>query len=82
METPTIKQLSQVTGIKLDFFGNIVQGDSGHPVINFGKHKGAELYKIDRAYIDWILSNDFPESTKGYIKDYLATKVIVGEDYE
>ena len=47
----------------------------GEVVIGFGRNSGArlrDLVRDNKGYLDWILSNDFPEDTKEIIREALA----------
>jgi DNA polymerase-3 subunit epsilon len=50
-----------------DFAGRIIFNDKGEEVINFGKYKGrlvTEVLQTDAGYYGWVMSADFPLSTK------------------
>ena len=45
--------------------------ENGVPVINFGKHKGVSLQKVDRGYLQWMLHGDFESATRAVARDAL-----------
>lgn len=50
---------------------------SGEVSINFGKNKGRslkELAKVDRGYLEWVISQDFSEEVKQTIREALTGK--------
>lgn len=51
----------------VDFSGNLVYGENGEPVVNFGKHKGKtarEVYRTEPSYFAWIAQGSFTYDTK------------------
>lgn len=57
----------------VDYARRIVVKD-GHPVFNFGKHKGRkveEIFNIEPQYYDWMMQADFPLHTKQKISEIL-----------
>lgn len=44
---------------------------NGMETINFGKYKGVLVENAPKTFLQWILSKDFPESTKATIRKYL-----------
>lgn len=61
--------LSEYTqiGNNVDFAGRFVYNDQHQEVINFGKYRGQvveEVFQKDPGYYEWILTADFPLTTK------------------
>jgi DNA polymerase III subunit epsilon len=57
----------------VDYARRIVLRD-GHPVFNFGKHKGRkveEIFTAEPQYYDWMMQADFPLHTKQKISEIL-----------
>jgi len=57
----------------VDFARRIILKD-GHPVFNFGKHKGRkveDIFNIEPQYYDWMMQADFPLHTKQKISEIL-----------
>lgn len=57
----------------VDYARRIVLRD-GHPVFNFGKHKGrrvTEVFTVEPQYYDWMMQADFPLHTKQKISEIL-----------
>lgn len=57
----------------VDYARRIVLRD-GHPVFNFGKHKGrrvVEVFTAEPQYYDWMMQADFPLHTKQKISEIL-----------
>ncbi|MGN1226546.1 MAG: exonuclease domain-containing protein [Candidatus Cryptobacteroides sp.] len=51
----------------IDFAGNLVRGENGEAIINFGKHKGKtakEVYMTEKSYFSWIQNSSFMLDTK------------------
>jgi DNA polymerase-3 subunit epsilon len=51
--------------------------DQGAAVFAFGKHEGKALKDMvtnpqDRGYLEWMLGKDFPEETKGILREALG----------
>lgn len=46
----------------------------GEPYINFGKNKGTSFKDVDKGYLSWILSKDFPNDVKQVILGFLNKK--------
>lgn len=69
-----VKALSAYANRKgVDFAGNLVLGEDGEPVVNFGKHKGKslrEVYKTDRSYFNWVAQGSFMLDTKAQFRKY------------
>lgn len=40
----------------------------GEAYINFGKHKGTSLQKMDKGYLQWMIKSDFSQDVKDIIK--------------
>ena len=40
-------------------------------LINFGKHKGELLSRVDKSFLVWLLKKDFPENVKAEVKKYV-----------
>jgi DNA polymerase-3 subunit epsilon len=64
-----IDQLHEVSGQSnnVDLAGRIVYNDKKIAVFNFGKHRGKavqDVFKIEPAYYQWMMDNDFPLETK------------------
>lgn len=55
---------------QLDWAGKIVLDDEDRAVFAFGKHEGEPVVEHE-SYADWVLSTDFPESTKSVVRDLL-----------
>ncbi|MCB0755756.1 MAG: 3'-5' exonuclease [Flavobacteriales bacterium] len=54
-------------GNAIDFAGQIVEGENGEPVFNFGKNKGksvVEVLKTNPGYYGWMMDAQFPSYTK------------------
>jgi DNA polymerase-3 subunit epsilon len=59
--------------VYVDFARRIVMKD-GHPVFNFGKHKGRkveEIFTTEPQYYDWMMQADFALHTKQKISEIL-----------
>lgn len=41
----------------------------GVPTLNFGKHKGTALARVDRGFLKWMLNQDFNDDTKQIARD-------------
>ncbi len=57
----------------VDYARRIVVKD-GHPVFNFGKHKGKkveDIFNAEPQYYDWMMQADFPLHTKQKISEIL-----------
>ncbi len=64
-----IDQLHSISGQSnnVDLAGRMVYNDKKVPVFNFGKHRGRavlDVFKIEPAYYQWMMDNDFPLETK------------------
>lgn len=64
-----IDQLHSITGQSnnVDLAGRMIYNDKKVPVFNFGKHRGKtvqDVFKIEPAYYQWMMDNDFPLETK------------------
>lgn len=46
----------------------------GEPCVNFGKHSGTPLKRVDRGYLRWLTAQDFPTDTK-----HIAQQAINGK---
>ena len=69
--------IQQFTGSNdmVDYARRLVLKD-GHPVFNFGKHKGrkvTEVFQEEPHYYDWMMQADFPLHTKQKISEILNT---------
>ena len=54
-------------GNAIDFAGQIVEGENGEPIFNFGKNKGksvVEVLKTNPGYYGWMMDAQFPSYTK------------------
>ena len=54
-------------GNAIDFAGQIVEGENGEPVFNFGKNKGksvVEVLRTNPGYYGWMMDAQFPSYTK------------------
>ncbi len=61
------------TGDYVDYARRIIMKD-GHPVFNFGKHKGRkveEIFTAEPQYYDWMMQADFALHTKQKISEIL-----------
>lgn len=70
-----VKQLHDFTSGEemVDYARRMVMKD-GHPVFNFGKHKGRKVEDIfteEPQYYDWMMQADFPLHTKQKISEIL-----------
>jgi DNA polymerase III subunit epsilon len=64
-----IDQLHEISGQSnnVDLAGRITLNAQKIPVFNFGKHRGKpvqDVFKIEPAYYQWMMDNDFPLETK------------------
>lgn len=50
--------------VRIDPSGKLVRNAEGTIVWSFGKHAGQPITKTDAGFINWLLTNDFPETTK------------------
>jgi DNA polymerase-3 subunit epsilon len=48
----------------------ITYNDKSEPVLNFSKHKGTPVKDVDKGFIKWVISKDFPKSVKDILKPY------------
>lgn len=65
----TVPALSDYTRMNknVDFAGRIIEDEQGHPIFNFGKHKGklvSTVFRSEPSYYDWIVKGDFTLDTK------------------
>ncbi|MCB9187246.1 MAG: 3'-5' exonuclease [Flavobacteriales bacterium] len=54
-------------GNAIDFAGQIVEGENGEPIFNFGKNKGksvVEVLRTNPGYYGWMMDAQFPSYTK------------------
>ncbi|MEI8279721.1 MAG: 3'-5' exonuclease [Bacteroidota bacterium] len=70
-----VKALNDFTGGEeyVDFARRIIMKD-GHPVFNFGKHKGVkveDVFNKEPQYYDWMMQADFTLHTKQKISEIL-----------
>lgn len=54
----------------VDFDGKFKWNDD-QVVISFGKHSGTPIEDLPTSYLSWMLTSDFPTSTKALIRGYL-----------
>ena len=54
----------------VDFDGKFKWNDD-QVVISFGKHSGTPIEDLPASYLSWMLTSDFPTSTKALIRGYL-----------
>lgn len=54
----------------VDFDGKFKWNDD-QVVISFGKHSGTPIEDLPASYLTWMLTSDFPTSTKALIRGYL-----------
>jgi len=46
--------------------------ENGEPVLNFSKkYKGTPLKKVDKGFLKWVLTKDFPQAVKNTIKKFI-----------
>jgi hypothetical protein len=45
--------------------------EDGKFKINFGKAKGKNIESVDKGYLKWMISSDFPEPVKDFVKKYI-----------
>ena len=66
---PKVKELSEIGNADkwCDIFGKIRLNEDGVKVWGFGKNFGKPILD-DKAYITWVLTNDFPENTKDVLR--------------
>jgi DNA polymerase-3 subunit epsilon len=55
----------------VDYAGKLRRNEKGEIVYTFGKHKGKSVLD-DPGYAEWMLKNDFPESTKRVLRKLLG----------
>lgn len=70
-----VRELHSFTGGEqcVDYARRLVMKD-GHPVFNFGKHKGRkveDIFNTEPQYYDWMMQADFPLHTKQKISEIL-----------
>ena len=59
----------------MDLSGHLIKKEDGNVYFNFGKHKGRKV--IDEiSYSEWILSSNFPESTKKIIRSIISPNLL------
>jgi DNA polymerase-3 subunit epsilon len=71
-EVPALHQFTH-TDEYVDYARRIVMKD-GHPVFNFGKHKGRrveDIFNAEPQYYDWMMQADFALHTKQKISEIL-----------
>lgn len=56
---------------RVGFSNHISFNDNNEPYITFGKYKGSPLKEVDKGFLKWMLSKDFPAPVKNYIKQYI-----------
>ncbi|GAB3879312.1 3'-5' exonuclease [Hymenobacter segetis] len=62
--------------VRIDPAGKLVRNPEGAIVWNFGKHTGLPVIKTDTGFINWLLNNDFPETTKITVRKVVAGAVV------
>jgi len=55
----------------VDFAGKF-KWEGDRAVITFGTHSGTSIEAVDRSYLQWMLSKDFPADTKDIVRRFLA----------
>ncbi len=71
-DVPSLHKFTS-NGQMVDYARRIILKD-GHPIFNFGKHKGKKVEDIFNAepnYYDWMMKADFPLHTKQKISEIL-----------
>lgn len=63
----------------VDDDGKILWLPSGMACLSFGKHQKRALQDVPRDYLAWMLSNNFPSTTRRIIEDALSGKFPVKE---
>jgi DNA polymerase-3 subunit epsilon len=61
---------------RIDPSGKLVRNAEGAIVWNFGKHVGLPVTKTDTGFINWLLNNDFPETTKITVRKVVEGVVV------
>ena len=57
----------------VDYGRKLVKNEKGEIVYAFGRNKGRAVLD-DRAYAEWMLNGDFPESTKSVLRRLLNSR--------
>jgi DNA polymerase-3 subunit epsilon len=72
-----IESLSQFTPFNfLDPTGKITYDDQQQEIFNFGKYRGktlAEVYSVEKKYLDWIMDGYFSVFTKKVVQRFLSS---------
>lgn len=55
---------------KMPEFKHIIEKD-GKYILNFSKHKGLEMSKVDKGFLSWMLKKDFPTEIKDIIRKFV-----------
>lgn len=58
-------------GKRVGFSGHVVFDENDRPILNFGKNKGIPLEQVDKGFLKWMISKDFPVEVKDYVAQYL-----------
>jgi DNA polymerase-3 subunit epsilon len=81
-----IESLSQFTQFNfLDPTGRIAYNDQQQEIFNFGKYKGktlAEVYSVEKKYLDWIIDGCFSVFTKKAVQRFLSSIKLPSENEE
>lgn len=77
-DVPSLALKSNYDKKRLDIAGKFAYREDGVEIFNFGKHKGEPVAR-EKAYLEWMLTSNFPEDTKNCInrmlgRDPLAVK--------
>ncbi|HEX8327277.1 MAG TPA: 3'-5' exonuclease [Hymenobacter sp.] len=62
--------------VRVDPSGKLVRNAEGTIVWNFGKHAGRPVTNTETGFIEWLLKNDFPETTKTTVRKVVEGAVI------
>lgn len=58
-------------GEKEDPLARYLTERSGKLVLNFSKHKGMPIDKVDKGFLKWVMAGDFPKPFKDIVKRYI-----------
>lgn len=49
----------------------LVKNEQGEWVLNFSKNKGIKLSEVDKGFLSWVVSKEFPQALKDIIREYV-----------